>query len=525
VKPFPHDRQEPEFAGDRLPDGFDQAARGPVLALDRGSVRTLDADGRLHVEITNISKANVCPYQGHEIPDFKNLGLDPGRIYQLYRDPQELAQAVPTFNGVQVLRRHVPVSAADHRPYDTVGATGTDAVFEAPYLRNSLVIWSRDDIAEIEADSKKELSCAYRYRADMTPGRTPDGEAYDGVMRDIVANHVALVEDGRAGPDVVVGDSKENLMTAKTVKLAPGTMARLFVRTMLTGYVRPKLAQDARIDWKTVLGDLTKANFKERKPSIAAAFTAQLKDVKLAKDAELSDVVGLLDALEAHVPEESKDESVSEPQHKAMEAAAHGNSTLGIPETVGKEFVSKDAEPLKAYLKEKGMADDDIEHAIGLMPGGKAADAEPAPKQPDVDANDPAKNGAKDMVTQKAMDAAITSATEKTAAAVEKRLTEKYQGIREAEAEVQPWVGKLAIAHDSAEAIYRATLVALGEDQAIVKDLPLAAMRVILKRIPKPGERQAQVQDQNSRQPAMDAAQTKTFNERFPGVGQIRVMG
>ncbi|MCV5420626.1 DUF2213 domain-containing protein, partial [Escherichia coli] len=30
---------------------------------------------------------------------------------------------------------------------------------------------------------------------------------YDGVMRDIVGNHVALVTEGRAGSDVVVGDS------------------------------------------------------------------------------------------------------------------------------------------------------------------------------------------------------------------------------------------------------------------------------------------------------------------------------
>lgn len=36
------------------------------------------------------------------------------------------------------------------------------------------------------------------------------------------------------------------------------------------------------------------------------------------------------------------DKSVSEAQHKAMEAAASGNSTLGIPKKVGKEFVSKD---------------------------------------------------------------------------------------------------------------------------------------------------------------------------------------
>jgi len=39
---------------------------------------------------------------------------------------------------------------------------------------------------------------------------------------------------------------------------------------------------------------------------------------------------------------DAEDKSVSESQHKAMEAAAHGESTLGIPEKVGEEFVRAD---------------------------------------------------------------------------------------------------------------------------------------------------------------------------------------
>jgi len=41
---------------------------------------------------------------------------------------------------------------------------------------------------------------------------------------------------------------------------------------------------------------------------------------------------------------EAVDKSVSEAQRRAMQAAAHGESTLGIPESVGEEFVEKDAE-------------------------------------------------------------------------------------------------------------------------------------------------------------------------------------
>lgn len=43
-------------------------------------------------------------------------------------------------------------------------------------------------------------------------------------------------------------------------------------------------------------------------------------------------------------PHTATDKSVSEAQRRAMEAAAHGHSTLGIPESVGKEFVSKDGQ-------------------------------------------------------------------------------------------------------------------------------------------------------------------------------------
>lgn len=182
----------------------------PTLALDRDSVREIDADGRLHVAVTNISKATVNPYRGHEIPDYEKLGLDPQKIYQLLRDPEELKKAVPTLNGVQVLRKHIPVSAEDHQPWDTVGATLNNAEFVEPYLRNSIVVWAKDDIDAIKSGAKKELSMGYRYTPVMEPG-TFQGMPYDGVMRDIVVNHVAIVEDGRAGPDVVVGDSNDEM--------------------------------------------------------------------------------------------------------------------------------------------------------------------------------------------------------------------------------------------------------------------------------------------------------------------------
>ena len=142
------------------------------FALDR-SARFYDEDGRLHVRVSNISKAVVNPYYGSEIPDHEGLGLDPNRVYYLLRDAEELEKAAPTFNNLPLLSKHVPVTAQDeesHQPDLVVGSTGTDAVFVNPYLRNSLVVWAATAIAGIESDEIKELSSAYRYDADMTPG-------------------------------------------------------------------------------------------------------------------------------------------------------------------------------------------------------------------------------------------------------------------------------------------------------------------------------------------------------------------
>jgi uncharacterized protein len=91
----------------------------------------------MHVDISNISKANVCPYYGDEIPYADQPGLDPGRLYYLLRHPNELKRAADTFNGLPVLAEHVPMNADDHLPYLVIGSTGTHARFEAPYLKNA----------------------------------------------------------------------------------------------------------------------------------------------------------------------------------------------------------------------------------------------------------------------------------------------------------------------------------------------------------------------------------------------------
>lgn len=162
-------------------------------------------DGHLVVTGCHITKANVCPYLGSEIPNSEQLGLDPSKIYMLYRDAAEIEAAKETYNRVPLLMQHVAVSADRPQQFLTVG-TASHSRFTHPYLDADLTIWTREGIDAIETGKQRELSCGYRYVADMTPGTSPEGEKYDGRMTQIVANHIALVEAGRAGPDVMVAD-------------------------------------------------------------------------------------------------------------------------------------------------------------------------------------------------------------------------------------------------------------------------------------------------------------------------------
>lgn len=179
-----------------------------ALAFDRASARSFDIDGRLHVQKCRISKANVCPYFGREIPDYKALALDANRIYMLYRDPAELEKGAHTFRNAQLLMLHTRVNANDSKQHITVGTIGSGISFDGTYLvADQLTVWDKKGITLVETEEAKELSCSYHYAVDMKPGVSPEGVAFDGRMRDIIGNHVALVREGRAGSDVLVADS------------------------------------------------------------------------------------------------------------------------------------------------------------------------------------------------------------------------------------------------------------------------------------------------------------------------------
>jgi hypothetical protein len=407
------------------------------LAFDR-SCRTYDEDGRLHIRVSNISKAAVNPYYGREIPRHEELGLSPDRVYYLLRCPEELEKAAATFNNLPLLSKHVPVTALDdesHQPEFVVGSLGTDAEWNAPYVRNSLVVWAAGAIAGIESRDVQELSSAYRYDADMTPG-TYKGLHFDGVMRNLRGNHVALVESGRAGSDVVVGDSQleGSLMALKS-------RTALMLSGALAGVIGPKLAQDSGVDFAKFVGGVTRQNYKTSTKDLPARIVRAVTP-KLAQDEglDVDDVVAVIGALNGVVPATEPD-CIDEP-------------TVTLDDDGG-DVVAR----IVALLE--GKVDDETLAAVRAMSSNDTPPAQD--EEEDDDAPPPKKD-------EPAMDAATIRAN----------VAADFKALREAERDVFPVVGEV-VAMDSAADVYAFALEQRGVD---LTGVPKSGYRALFKALP-----------------------------------------
>jgi hypothetical protein len=175
-----------------------------ALAFDRGSVRRKSPDGHLHVASSIVSSACVNDYLAEEIPNFRLLGLQPGRMYALLRDPFALEKAVPSLHGKPLVIRHREQTAGDH-DRDVVVGSVSNPTWQYPNVTAEITVWDGEAIDLIESGKQADLSCGYFYQPLMERGSF-NGVPFSGRMINIVFNHCALVDAGRV-VGASVGDS------------------------------------------------------------------------------------------------------------------------------------------------------------------------------------------------------------------------------------------------------------------------------------------------------------------------------
>jgi hypothetical protein len=522
---------------------------GDVLALDRASVRNIDQDGHLHVAQSNISRANVCPYYGREIPDYQSLGLNPDEVYKLYRDPAALAKAAPTFDGKQLLLRHKPQTADDHDHDITIGAV-YNVEFKDPHLQAELVVWPGDAIDLIQSGEQRQLSCGYYYKAIMEAGVTPSGEVYDGRMDQIIGNHVAVVVEGRAGPTVIVGDSALSASPipdhtpAATPELQPDAISQpsisetqsqvqetklmafrqslsrqaLIASGALGAYLPPKMATDAKLDFNSILKGVTAKNWKASKAKIKVALDKALEG-KLAADADISDVVEMLNRLPQLALDEDKEdkkeaEDEEDDDKKDDKKKAAEDEDDDEDDDTAMDADKDDDDKAAEDEEDDDKKDDDDKPAFLKGKDRKGARDKKGAKDKAKDAEMPVA-GKEPTIKKSAMDAAIASAVKLATRTAETNTIARLRSIAEAEKAVRPYIGELAIAQDSAEDVYRLALDAAEVD---LDGVPPAAFAAMVKMLPLPGATKPAIKAKMS----FDSAANADMLKRFPGVNSLK---
>jgi uncharacterized protein len=156
-----------------------------------------------------------------------------GSIRREYRPETEVASpdSLASFAGKAITSEHPPVLLDSENTKDyQVGFSGTEVVYDNGFVKAVMTITDEDTIKRIMKGDAREVSAGYRVNYDPTPGVTENGEHYDGVQKEIIGNHIAVVRRGRAGPQVklhldrqdaadpsLFKTTEERLMTAKVV--------------------------------------------------------------------------------------------------------------------------------------------------------------------------------------------------------------------------------------------------------------------------------------------------------------------
>lgn len=487
------------------------------IAFDaQASVRTKDENGFLHVAVSNLTKETVNPYYGREIPGWQERGLDPERIYYGWRSGKELEKGASTFSGLPLLLDHHIEDAESPQKEYRVGTVGTDARWEAPYVRASLVVTDAEAIRAIEDGSMRELSCAYRYDPLWEAG-TFEGVEYDFVMTNIRGNHVALVEEGRAGSDVVVADAKPRETTIKQLE----KVMKNFLRRFRGAKDSDPAVEQQEVDLAQAIIDLHKVDPNTGEIVDIAEDDDKADAVKAIVDKisgklDPEEVAELVKALEAFVepvgdeePDAAKDEEAAEDEDET--AKDEEPKAEDEDEAAQDEDPALDEDVLKAAADACDADPEDPAFQKAFAEGvkyGEKLEKDPAEREK-LD-REHESEGAKEALDEEDVKEAMDAAIRKGASRGEARVVARFRTLSRAAEAVRPVLGPVDVfSFDSASDIYGAALRRMGVD---VRRHPRSAWRSIFE----------VSRQQAHASMAQDSSMRRDFSGPFAGLNRIK---
>lgn len=142
-----------------------------------------------------------------------------------YRDAAEVfaVEAMASFERADVTWDHPDdfVDTDTRAHARIVGHLGSTITRADDLLVADLVITDADAIQAITSGERTQISAGYSADVEYVAGTTASGERYDARQTNIRANHVALVERGRAGPRVAIPQDAAHTDADSAIKDTP----------------------------------------------------------------------------------------------------------------------------------------------------------------------------------------------------------------------------------------------------------------------------------------------------------------
>lgn len=161
----------------------------------------------VRIDLNDLSKMERTPQGYLRAPAYATrIGVlkyrkSDGSLLRELRNPEEVFSktSMDTLSGVPVTLEHPPkmLNASNTRQF-MIGFTSHEVDKDENFLKTFVTITDSEAIDKIES-GKHQLSCGYECELEFKQG-VFDGEEYDAIQKNIVYNHLAVVDRGRAGP-------------------------------------------------------------------------------------------------------------------------------------------------------------------------------------------------------------------------------------------------------------------------------------------------------------------------------------
>jgi len=250
--------------------------------------QSMTPEGFLLCEAVPIARTGSQLYAGHELPD---LEPGPDGLITVMREAADVfrPETMASFEGKSITIRHTFVDSGNVRMHEVGHMQNIrQSADESDLLLADFLI--KDAHAIRTAKSMREVSCGY----DADYEQDTPGLAY---QRNIIGNHVALVERGRAGPRCSIQD--EEIMSKPKNTL----LARLLLAVRSgDAALQKRVADEAEAE---------EAAEEQRVADAAAAEKDQKTADSIAKLTQTVDSMGLILAKLVKSKDEGLEESTS----------------------------------------------------------------------------------------------------------------------------------------------------------------------------------------------------------------------